>query len=271
MKDYTSPTTTLDLTAAAKAHPTLRRYHIGTFPLDALASLTVGGRPRHLIYNESPSTRPPGSHWVSVWLTKDFKAEIVNSLGRQPLAPEVLSFVRRHSASAKYSDRQIQSWTSNVCGLYCLSHGLARARGQSLDSWMKQFTERLADNDDLVQCEFMRELAIPSMFSPSLRNWRKQVERACRNVSLRRAPYPTGWHQPRTPPLAAAAAAPPQPPPPPRVKKRTRTQCVSSQRTPLTPTPTPSSKPTLPTYPIGKFRSNSSSSSSRKAAAAAVT
>lgn len=184
MKDFTSTTTTLDLTAAARAHATLRRFHVGTFPLDALPTLTVAGRPRHIIYNLSPSNQPPGTHWVSIWLTKNMTAEVMDSLGQRPSTPEVLGFIRRHSAKSVYSERQIQHWASNACGLYCLSHGLARARGQPFAAWLAQFTPQLTANDALVQCQFMRELAIPSMFSPHLRHWRQQQARACRSVSL---------------------------------------------------------------------------------------
>jgi len=184
MKDFTSPTTTLDLAAAARAHPVLRRFHVGTFPLDALPTLSVAGRPRHIIYNLSPSTRPPGTHWVSVWLGKDMKAEVMDSLGQRPFSTEILGFIRRHCTGAVFSERVIQHWSSNACGLYCLSHGLARARGQSFRSWLSQFSSRLPANDALVQCQFMRELAIPSLFSPHLRSWRLEVGRACRSVSL---------------------------------------------------------------------------------------
>lgn len=195
MKDYQSPTTTLDLTAAARTQPPLRRFHVGTFPLDALPSLTVAGRPRHLIYNLSPSTLPPGTHWISIWLGRDMKAEIMDSLGQRPLSPEVLGFIRRHSSEAIYSERPIQHWSSNACGLYCLSHGLARARGLSFRAWLDQFTSDTAANDALVQCQFMRELATPSLFSPHLRSWRREVERACQSVSVPRSAQQTGWNR----------------------------------------------------------------------------
>lgn len=199
MRDYSSPTSTIDLTTAAKAHPVLRRYHVGTYPLDALPKLTVGGRPRHIIYNLSPSTQPPGTHWVSIWLTRDMKAEVVDSLGQAPASREVVGFIRRHSTSASFCDTQLQGLTSNVCGLYALSHGLARARGQSLATWLRQFTSCPTDNDKLVQCQFMRELAIPSLFSPRLTHWRRKVEEACRGTSLPRASKQAGRKAPCRP------------------------------------------------------------------------
>lgn len=183
MKHYASPTTTLDLEAAAQAHPILRRYFDGAYPLDALSTLSVVGRPRHLIYNLSPSTRPPGTHWISIWLGEDLSVEVVDSFGRRPTSPEVIGFIRRHGSQSRYAAKQIQNWTSNVCGLYCLSHGLARACGQPLSSWLDRYTKDLGGNDRAVQCEFMRELAFPSLFSPRLRHWRQAVARACSSIS----------------------------------------------------------------------------------------
>lgn len=181
MKNYSSPLTTLDLMTVAEAQPLLRRVHAGTYALDALSSLSIIGRPRHLIYNTSPS-RAPGEHWISIWLSADTTAEVMDSLGRKPVFPEVLSFLRRHSSRSVYSAEHIQSLTSNACGLYCLSHGLARARGHSLTTWLSAFSDCARDNDQLVYCEFMKRMAFPSLFTPRLRRWAHELELACRRV-----------------------------------------------------------------------------------------
>lgn len=187
MKDFASSTTTLDLTHAAKKHPKLGPHHVGTFPLDALPSLTITRRPCHLIYNLSRSSEPPGSHWVSIWLSNQGTAEVVDSFGRRPKSREVLTFLRRHARIRLYSSQQIQSLGSDSCGLFCLSHGLARARGVPLHSWLARFGRHLQTNDALVQCEFMKELAYPALFSVRIRNWRQEVQRACHPVSRRSA------------------------------------------------------------------------------------
>lgn len=178
MRDFTSPTTTLDLTAVARANPALSRYHVGTFPLDALPQLNISGRPRHVIYNTAASTSR-GEHWISIWLSSDMSAEIVDSLGKRPMDSEVLSFLRRHCKHAVYTAVQVQDKASNTCGLYCLSHGSARARGVPLKKWMSQFSNRLPENDARIECEFMRHLAFPDLFLPRVRNWRLEVARAC--------------------------------------------------------------------------------------------
>lgn len=183
MKDYKSPLTTLDLLAVARAHPLLGRYHAGTYPLDALSQLTIAGRPRHVIYNASPSTSP-GSHWISMWLASDLSVEVMDSLGQRPTSPHVIAFLRRHAQRATYTARRVQdlSSASNACGLYCLSHGIARARGISLATWLEQFSDCTPDNDRLMHCEFMRDLALPTLFVPRLRNWQRTLGQACRPV-----------------------------------------------------------------------------------------
>lgn len=199
MRDFTSPLSTLDILDVARTHPVLRKHHEGTFPLDALSRLVITGRrPRHIVYNTSPSTKPPGTHWVSIWLSADTTAEVMNSLGHQPLQPEVLQFLRRNASQIFYSAKPLQGRFSSACGLYCLSHGLARARGHSLRKWMKQFSECTRRNDQLMYCEFMREMALPSLFTPRLRNWKQSTARACRkvackSVSIERDPEPATW------------------------------------------------------------------------------
>lgn len=186
MKDYRSPLTTLDLLAVARAHPVLSRYHAGTYPLDALSQLTVSGRPRHLIYNASPSTSP-GSHWISMWLAPDLSIEVMDSLGQRPTSTHVMDFLRRHANRATYLSRRVQDLggSSNACGLYCLSHGIARARGETLTTWLAQFSDCTPDNDRRMNCEFMRDLAIPTLFVPRLRNWQRALRQACRPVRCR--------------------------------------------------------------------------------------
>lgn len=184
MRDFKSPLTTLDVLGVARAHPALKRVHVGTYPLDALPDLSVTGRPRHLVFNLSPSTIPPGSHWVSIWLSGDTTAEVVCSLGQRPTAPEILNFLRRHASRVVFNTTRLQARKSAACGLYCLSHGLARARGINLATWLSRFTNCPRQNDQIVYCEFMREMAFPSLFSPRLRNWRCSLARACRSSVL---------------------------------------------------------------------------------------
>ena len=184
MKSYSSPLSTTDLLRVFRAHPILNAAHVGVFPRDALADLTVHGRPRHLVYNVKASYEDDGAvgHWISIWLGEDTRAELVDSLGMKPMHPEVLSFLRRHASTAVYTSRRLQDWASNCCGLYCLSHALARARGRYVQDWLAQFTDCHKGNDSRIKCEFMQELAFPSLFSPPIRGWQSAVARACRPV-----------------------------------------------------------------------------------------
>lgn len=183
MRDFTSALSTLDILDVARVHPVLQRYHEGTFPLDALSKLVITGkRPRHIVYNTSPSTDPPGTHWISIWLAADMTSEVMDSLGGQILQTEVFDFLRRHASRAVHSVKRIQHLASNACGLYCLSHGLARARGTTLAAWLSQFTDCAKNNDQLMYCEFMREMALPSLFTPRLRGWKQAQARACRTA-----------------------------------------------------------------------------------------
>lgn len=182
MKDYSSPLSTVDITTAAQGHPLLSPHFIGVFPLDAIETLsldsTTAAAARFFVYNTAPSYDPPGRHWIGVWVVPGSSAEIIDSLGDKP-AESVISFLLRHVARISYSKKAIQNPFSSACGLYCLSYALARARGQSMMQWLQRFGSCGQRNDAQVQCEFMKAMAVPSMFHPRLRNWKRVVRRAC--------------------------------------------------------------------------------------------
>ena len=178
MRDYRSPLSTDDLLSVIRAHPILSSISAGVYSLDALDALTVAGRPRFLIYNQSPAWLAPGSHWVAIWLRADTCGEVFSSLGDRPNQPEVLRFVRRHCSQGIYSSVPVQAGQSNCCGIYCLSYAYERARGTTLERWLSQFTSNRDANDNRVTCHFMTHLAFPGLFSTRL-NWRLAVSRVC--------------------------------------------------------------------------------------------
>ena len=178
MKSYSSPLSTQDILAVVDAHPILRRVHYATVPLEALDILIVPSGPCHIIYNESRSWEGAGSHWISIYLERDLSGEVMSSLGGRPAQPEVLRFMRRNCSRAKYTTRQLQDNDSNCCGAYCLSHGMARARGDTLSAWLAQFSDCRKHNDGIIECQFMREMAFPALFSPRF-NWRRALAAAC--------------------------------------------------------------------------------------------
>lgn len=182
MNSYRSPLDTEDILLVARTHPILERVHEGTYPLERLATLIVGDRPRHIIFNQSPSWDPSGgTHWESIFLSADTTGEVFSSLGDRPSQPEVVSFMKRHCSSAVYCSTPLQAAGSNCCGIYCLSHGMARARGISFESWLSRFSvSDRRGNDSMMHCEFMTTMAYPALFTPRVRNhWAKVVGEAC--------------------------------------------------------------------------------------------
>ena len=180
MRTFSSPLSTLDLLAAFHHNPLLKKLHVGTFALDALESLLVKQRPAHLVYNTARSTDGPGRHWISIYLRADGRtAEIIDSLCQPLNLPEVKWFLSRHASRTVLAPRPLQSPYSNACGLYCISHAWARARGIGLNTWLARFSSDLLANDRQVQCEFMSDIAHPSFFYPPLPNWTRVLARAC--------------------------------------------------------------------------------------------
>ena len=180
MRSYTSPLSTEDILAVVHAHPLLRGVSAGVYPLDGLARLVVSGRPAHVIYNQLPSWAPQGAmgHWVSIYLSADLRAEVMSSLGDRPDQIEVIEFMGRHCTSAVFTAVQIQDDNSNCCGVYALSHGMARARGTSLRTWLGQFGACRTENDKKIQCEFLQTLSYPALFTHRF-NWRRALAATC--------------------------------------------------------------------------------------------
>ena len=54
------------------------------------------------------------------------------------------------SSTLQRSTRQIQSFESDVCGLYCLFYCFHKARGRSLRHIQQHFTSDTRANDSLV-------------------------------------------------------------------------------------------------------------------------
>ncbi|XP_053207030.1 uncharacterized protein F54H12.2-like [Panonychus citri] len=60
-----------------------------------------------------------GSHWVSVYISKNRTGIYFDSFGRQP-PPEILSFILRNTSFYEISKSKYQGDDSAACGYYCL-------------------------------------------------------------------------------------------------------------------------------------------------------
>lgn len=91
---------------------------IGVFALDKLPKKTIK-KPASLIINTDVSSKK-GDHWVALVLTKN-QAYYFDSFGLQIIDHQILSFLSQQKfRKVTYSNKCIQSITSDKCGLFCI-------------------------------------------------------------------------------------------------------------------------------------------------------
>lgn len=91
-----------------------------------------------------------GSHWTSVFITKDHHTYYVDSYGFKPRSYQLMAFIQRNSIQATYSTQQLQQLTSNVCGMYAACFIAHMANGYSFDSFIAKFSKNLLINDIVI-------------------------------------------------------------------------------------------------------------------------
>lgn len=88
-----------------------------------------------------------GSHWVSFWIDAYGKGTYFDSFGFKPLRSEIVSFLKMHTKTWGFNNRQFQQLTSNVCGYYAAVFVFYMANNVPIDMFQKQFSNNLTIND----------------------------------------------------------------------------------------------------------------------------
>lgn len=105
--------------------------------------------PCSFVINLDKSTQP-GSHWVSIHIDVQRKAEYFDSYGFPPLNLEFVQFMRRNSKTWTYNAIGLQSIDSDVCGQYCAMYLYFRTRHYTLHDFISLFSKDRGNNDALV-------------------------------------------------------------------------------------------------------------------------
>ena len=84
-----------------------------------LENIQITGYPFCVISNESDfGTR--GTHWVAIYFDVYGNCDFFDSYGGMP-AHDITRFIDKHTDSrVKMNRKQLQSYTSDVCGQYCI-------------------------------------------------------------------------------------------------------------------------------------------------------
>ena len=123
---------------------------IGAYPCN-LIPIKLPPPPYGLIINTDRDDQP-GSHWISVFVTKENHGEYFDSFGFPPLVQDIVNFLDKQGFCFCRSDSVIQHPTSVACGHFAIGFLLARFRGVSFEEFLALFdTSPLRNNDTIIK------------------------------------------------------------------------------------------------------------------------
>ncbi len=128
-------------------------YFLGVLPCDYLPKTPLKDLPAMVIFNTDPSTEP-GQHWLAVYVNKDGVSSFFDSFGRGPKNPSfpkiVQDFLKNNSIRVQYSNKQIQDFTSDVCGQHCVFFLYHMSKGYVYENIVKMYYDDPIKNDTMV-------------------------------------------------------------------------------------------------------------------------
>jgi hypothetical protein len=129
---------TLQVENLLRADCKLSTIFDGVYASDCLP-LFCGSGDTGLVMNLDPSDRA-GSHWVCIYI-QDGNGEYFDSYGMAPPLENFLDFLKRNCRTWSYNKQELQSLDSTVCGHYCIWFLSERARGQTMQNIVRNFSE----------------------------------------------------------------------------------------------------------------------------------
>jgi hypothetical protein len=131
-----------------------RKSFCGVIPYDKLPIKKIR-RPCSFIINTQKSTEP-GEHWIAIYLPKKGKIEFFDSYGLKPTIDKIYKMFFLNGKYYIHNKKTIQGVDSKNCGLFTLFFIYFRARGYSMDQYLKFFSSNKINNDMLIKNLFNR-------------------------------------------------------------------------------------------------------------------
>jgi len=128
-------------------------HYLGCFAQDELSSLSIRSLPVYLIINFDNSYSR-GTHWIALRIDKR-RLEIFDPLGfnsqRWPSTPHLLlDFLHKFSVNRQiYTSREIQPYSSTLCGFYCIFFVVYRSV-HTFSDCTRYFSTTLKKNDNIL-------------------------------------------------------------------------------------------------------------------------
>lgn len=139
---------TREITDIVNSQPYMKDVFLGVFPCDKLPDCsTIFRRPLAFIANTDESFLP-GEHWVAFYFPARGPNEYFDSYGFPPLK---FPFQKALGKYYIYNDKLIQSFSSAVCGEYCIYFCLMRVCNSNMNKALSMFSEDSESNDNYVK------------------------------------------------------------------------------------------------------------------------
>ena len=140
--------TTRELDEILKSNPVTKKYFLGTFPA-CMSPRTA--RKRYSFVTNTDEHDQPGVHWCG-WMVDGKKITFFDSFGRHPTDP---AFPLHYSDIVKdfkleYNKKQLQDFSSNTCGHYCIQFLYILSLGLDLDFMLNDYSSNFKENDIVV-------------------------------------------------------------------------------------------------------------------------
>ena len=136
-------------------YPCLKNYVGGVYAINTLPQY-VTSYPSFYIVNTDPIPLP-GRHWILIIIHSPWKVDYFDSIGHGPGYYGFHRFIERNSSNVIFKEKQLQSFKSDVCGLYVLFVLIMiLCNHYSLNDVYSFFTNDVYQNDRIVQSYMSR-------------------------------------------------------------------------------------------------------------------
>ena len=143
--------------------PVLKPHFFGTVACDRLPSRPEKHSPRGYIVNTDPYNKP-GKHWIALWTHDSNVCEVFDSyallLDVYQTTRPLQDWLKKHWKFVVQNEQSLQSLYSQSCGDYTLMYVRARARGNSMNDYLSQFSKHDYVHNDHKVGQMLKKLII---------------------------------------------------------------------------------------------------------------
>lgn len=131
-----------------RKHPKTRDKFLGVFARDELVNIKQ--YPCCFVMNTAKRSHP-GMHWVAFFFDSNKVCHFFDSYGNSPTLFRLNNFIKNNSTRLIFNKKQIQSWTSDNCGYFCVLFLIFKCLGYSIGRFCKLFYDSSDKNDKIIE------------------------------------------------------------------------------------------------------------------------